>query len=140
MLSAACSGAQPKKVPRNRPPTSRTSSTLDLILACTAPEVTAHAHSLVVKAVRAVEDYTLDCERLGQILGRFSLAGASRTSRSAAKVHVDSAHERAVATVCQRRDDEAPAVAQVLIPVECLERRVQETSLTTGLRCVWSGA
>ena len=75
------------------------------------------AHRQVVQAVGAVEDDALHGDRLGQVLRRLRLAGAGGPLGRAAQVQVQRAHERAVAAVRQRRDDQARAVAQVLVAV-----------------------
>jgi hypothetical protein len=80
------------------------------------------AHGLVVEAVRAVEDHALLGDGLGQVLGGLRLAGAGGALGRAAQVQLEGAHERAVAAVGERRDDEAARVAQVLVRVLQLRR------------------
>ena len=79
----------------------------------------ARAH-LVIQAVRAVEHHAADGDSLGQVLGRLRLARAGRARRRAAQAQVDGAHERAIAAIRQRRDNQARAVAQVLVAVHGL--------------------
>ena len=57
------------------------------------------AHSLVVKAITAVEDDTLDGQRLGQILGGLCLTSTGRASRCATQVHVNRSNQGAVTPV-----------------------------------------
>ncbi len=74
------------------------------------PKGSAHleelAHGNVVKAVTAVEDHTLLGQSFGQVLGGFSLACASWTSRGAPQVQVHGRHEGDVAAVCQWGDNQ----------------------------------
>ena len=62
------------------------------------------AHSQVIQSVRAVEDNTLHCQSLGQILHSFSLSCACRALRGSAQVQVEGTHQRTVAAVSQGRD------------------------------------
>ena len=54
------------------------------------------AHGLVVKAVAAVEDDTLDGQGLGEVLGGLCLAGTSWAGRGAPQVHVDCSYQGTV--------------------------------------------
>lgn len=54
---------------------------------------------------------------LCKVFGGFSFAGPGRALGSATKVQVESAHEGAVASVCERGDNKATAVPQILIPI-----------------------
>ena len=59
------------------------------------------SHGDVVEAVRAIEYDTLHRQRLGQVFGRFCLAGSSGTfeTRCKAKMHERVEHEENVAIV-----------------------------------------
>ncbi len=58
------------------------------------------AHSLVVKAITAVEDDTLDGQCLGQILGGLCLTSTGRAGRCATQVHMDCSYQSTVTPVC----------------------------------------
>ena len=75
------------------------------------------AHHDVVHTLLAVEDDALLGHRLGQILGRFRLAGAGRARRRAPERHPQGASEREVNAVGQRRHHQPHRVAEVLAPV-----------------------
>ena len=66
---------------------------------------------------RAVEDDTLLCKGLGEILRRLSLARAGRTSRGAAHDEVERLCESDVAAVSEGSDHQPGSVAQVLVTV-----------------------
>ena len=74
-------------------------------------------HGQVVQAVRAVEDDALHGDRLGQVLGGLRLARPRGPLRRPAQVQVQGAHQRPVAPVRERGDDQPAAVPQVLVPV-----------------------
>eukprot|EP00965_Chrysotila_dentata_P026049 863782-Pleurochrysis_carterae.AAC.1 len=74
-------------------------------------------HRQVVEAVRAVHDHGLARHRLAQVLGRLGLARTSRTLRRAAQIQLQRTHERTVAPVGQRRDDEPALQPNVLVAV-----------------------
>ncbi len=65
---------------------------------------------------------------LGEILDRLGLARAGGSGGRATQVELERAHERHVAAVRQRRDDEAQRVAQVLVAVgeRCLHHAYDE--------------
>ena len=79
-------------------------------------EELAHGHE--VELIAAVEDHALDGHGLGQVLGGLGFAGAGGTGRRAAELEMESARERQIASVRERRDDQATRVAQVLVAVE----------------------
>ena len=60
------------------------------------------AHRMVVESVAAVEDDTLLTARLGEVLARLGLAGASDALRGAAKVQLQ----------CSHQGSETPAIGQ----------------------------
>ena len=54
------------------------------------------AHGLVVKAIAAVKDNTLDGQGLGQVLGGLCLAGTGWTGGGAPQVHVNCSYQGTV--------------------------------------------
>lgn len=57
------------------------------------------AHGLVIQAITAVEDHTLDGQGLGQILGGLCLACTGRAGWGSSQVHVNGPNQSAVTPV-----------------------------------------
>ena len=74
-------------------------------------------HRQVVETVRAVHHDALSRHRLAEVLGGLGLAGSGRPLGCAAEVELQRAHERAVAAIGERRDDEAALQAEILAAV-----------------------
>eukprot|EP00962_Isochrysis_galbana_P010416 scaffold2872_cov112-Isochrysis_galbana.AAC.17 len=89
-------------------------------------------HGDVIEAVGAIHHNALDGHRLAQILGRLRLAGAGWALGRAAEVELQRPHERAVAAVRQRGDDQAALHTHVLVPVEELGRDHAYTDALLG--------
>lgn len=64
------------------------------------------AHGNVVETIGAVEDDTLYSEGFGQILRCFRLACTSWTFGGSVEIEVKCTHQRTIATIGQRSDDQ----------------------------------
>ena len=90
-------------------PRSRASQTLEEL-----------AHRLVVKAIGAIEDHTLDGQSLREILRGLCFTGSRRTGWGPSEAHVDGTHQRTVAPISKRCNDQSSRVTVVLVPVVSL--------------------
>src|SRR6218665_2356184 len=62
------------------------------------------SHGNVIKAVRAVEDNTLDSKGLGEVLRRLCLTRSSRSLWRSIEVEMEGTHQRTITTISERRN------------------------------------
>jgi hypothetical protein len=75
-------------------------------------------HGKIVQSITAVEDHALFRKCFCQILGRLCFPSACRSLGSTSKANVHGRGQRNVASVGQRRNNQARCVSKVLVTVD----------------------